>query len=79
MEGRMLVGEPFIIKADNVVIAIRNDNKPFRLGDIYGGARVIKIEAYGKELEECGEGMTAAVTFNRIPCFSIVESSEYMA
>ena len=74
--GRMLVGEPFVINAENVVIAIRNDNKVFRLGDIYGGARVIKIEAYGKELEECGEGMTAAITFDRMPGFSIVESSE---
>ncbi|NIQ14762.1 MAG: hypothetical protein GTO02_10300 [Candidatus Dadabacteria bacterium] len=55
-------------------MAIRNGDKPFKIGDIYGCAKVLKIQAYGKDLEECGEGMTAAVTFDRLPSLSIVEN-----
>lgn len=72
--GRMLVAEHFVWDAKEVVIMIRNDNKCFKLGDTYGCAKVIRIQAYGKDLEECGEGMTAAITFDRMPSFSIVEN-----
>jgi hypothetical protein len=69
MNGYMLVEESAVHKAENVVIIIRNGEKSFKLGD-----KIIKIQAYGKDLDGCGVGMTAAITFDRLPVFSIVEN-----
>jgi hypothetical protein len=39
-----------------------------------GGAKVLKTEAYGKDLDGLGPGMTGAVWLNRMPIFIVEES-----
>lgn len=73
-KGVMLVTDRSVYDAKEVVIMVRNDDKPVKIGDNYGCAKVIRLQAYGKDLQEIGEGMTAAVTFDRMPLFSIVEN-----
>ena len=45
-----------------------------KLGDSLGHAKVVKIEAYQKELDETGGGLTCGITFDKMPYFTIVES-----
>jgi hypothetical protein len=63
------------IGKDSVQLAIRNGDESFKVGDWFGGREVLKIEAYGKELNECCSGLTAVVTMSDIPLFAISETS----
>jgi hypothetical protein len=53
------------------IFTIRNAHKTIKLGDWYGGAKVLAIEAYGKQLENLGEGMTGLLTLSRMPMFVV--------
>jgi hypothetical protein len=63
------------IRDGKIVMFIRNDDKTLKVGDSFGGATLLKIEAYGHELQELGEGMTAALTFDDMPIFYVQEDS----
>lgn len=55
------LGEVQEIDGGYVVVG-RNGDKPIKVGDYMNNCRVEKIEAYGRELPELGEGMTGAIT-----------------
>jgi hypothetical protein len=44
------------------VLVGRNGDVPLLLGDLLNHCKIIKIEAYGRELDMCGQGMTARLT-----------------
>lgn len=54
-------------KLPNNVLIIRNGDDEISVGDEFGYARITKIEAYGKEFNSIGPGMTAGVTFDKEP------------
>ena len=39
-------------------------DEPISLGDFLNGLEVVKIYAYGRELDECPPGLTAALTLS---------------
>lgn len=50
---------------DYIKIIGRNCEKDLRLGDKLNYMEIIKIEAYGKELDICVSGMTCGLTLKR--------------
>lgn len=61
-----------------VAMCIRNGDFTFKVGDWFGGQEVLKFEAYGKELDICGQGMTGIVTLSGMPMLVITEDTPYM-
>jgi len=72
----------FIVEHENfrelpdgtVLIIGRVGNHSIKVGDSMGYAKVLKIQAYGKELSETGEGLGCGITFDRMPYYHIMES-----
>jgi hypothetical protein len=62
-----------------ITIPIRNCEQKIKVGEVFGGAEILKIEAYGKSLDYVGEGITCLITFSRMPGFTIVESEPSFA
>lgn len=60
-----------------VQMAIRNGDRPFKVGDWFGGEQVVEIHAYEKRLDECCEGLTCVVVMTGMPCFMIEETAPY--
>ena len=61
-----------------VMMSIRNGDHPFEVGDWFGGQHVLEFHAYGKSLDQCGEGMTGTVVLSGMPCLMIEETAPYM-
>lgn len=57
-----------------VQMVIRNGDREFKVGDFFGGAVVLKFEAYQKELEACPAGWTGMVTLSKMPYFNVMET-----
>ena len=63
------------IRVDGKVeMPVRVGDHSIRIGDCMGGATVLRIQAYGKELEETGAGLTCWLTLDRMPYFTVLES-----
>jgi hypothetical protein len=75
-QKEFLVEFDWIKKLDDgkVQMAIRNGDRDFRVGDFFGGAIVLKFEAYQQELEVCGRGMTGLVTLSKMPYLNVMET-----
>jgi hypothetical protein len=56
------------------LLLVRTGEYGIKVGDLMGGAKVLKTEAYGKDLDGLGPGMTGAVWLNRMPIFIVEES-----
>ncbi len=52
----------------------RNGDHPIGIGDMLGGEEVLKIEAYGTELDELGQGMTGFLTVTGVPGMVVEET-----
>lgn len=50
-------------------------NFPIKIGDKFGGATVLRIEAYQQQLDTAYEGLGCAITFDRMPSFCLLEEA----
>ena len=58
----------------STLILVRAGDHGVKVGDVMGGAKVLKCMAYGKEFDNLDAGMTGEVTFDRVPTFTIEET-----
>lgn len=52
---------------------IRNYDHEIRLGDYFGLAKILKLEAYQRQMDFISPGMTGYVTFSRFPLMEVSE------
>lgn len=55
-------------------VYIRNGDRQINVGDWLGGTEVLKIYAYGKELQSIGQGTTGVLILSRLPTLTVEET-----
>jgi hypothetical protein len=54
-------------------VAVRNGDDEVCVGDKFGQQTIVKIEAYGQEMQLLPPGQTAVVTFDKKPLLALVD------
>lgn len=57
-----------------VLLLVRTGDHDVKVGDVMGGAKVLKCEAYGKVLDRLCCGMTGGITVDKMPYLTVEES-----
>jgi hypothetical protein len=57
-----------------VMMDVRVGDHSIKIGDCMSSATVLKIQAYGKDLEETGAGLTCRLTLDQMPTFLVQET-----
>ncbi len=73
MKEFLVLFEHIHVNNGRVLMDVRVGNYSIHVGDNMGGATVQRIQAYEKNLEETGAGLTCRLTLDKMPMFLVHE------